>query len=157
MEADILAGQAGLQELLGVTARTFAYPCGQDFVGRGENCRSYTPIVAKHFIAGRRFREETFNDPSYTDLSRLAGTEGDRAGWETVQGFLTQAVEEQGWIVLALHDIGEPGPHQTFPADTLERLCAFCADKANGVWQDTVEDVADYILANRQSPPGATP
>jgi hypothetical protein len=50
MERDeLLAANETLEELLGVRPRTFAYPCGQRFVGAGENTRSYVPVVARHF------------------------------------------------------------------------------------------------------------
>ncbi|MHC4986686.1 MAG: polysaccharide deacetylase family protein, partial [Planctomycetota bacterium] len=110
MEADIVAGRDGLAERFGRVPRTFAYPCGEDFVGRGEDCRSYTPLVAKYHIAGRRFREETFNDPSFSDLARLTGTEGDGCSFEQLQRMLADARDQRAWIVLAIHDVGRDQP-----------------------------------------------
>jgi len=149
MEDEILEAQAFLVEQFGRSARTFAYPCGQSFVGRGEQCRSYTPVVARHFVAGRLFRDETFNDPSFCDLARIAGAEGDRLTFEQVQVMLAQAGAAGAWIVLAMHDVGAPSGHQTTSADTLERLCAYCKDARNGIWIDTVQQIADYIQQNR--------
>jgi hypothetical protein len=149
MEAELLEAQAGLSERLGRPARTFAYPCGQSFVGRGENCRSYTPLVAKHFLAGRLFRQEAFNDPSFSDLARLCGTEGDGCDFEQLQTMLATVVEQQAWIVLAIHDVGTDQPAQVMAADTLDRLCEFCKDPANGIWIDTVEHIAEFIETNR--------
>ena len=151
MEAELLDAQSAMAGRFGSRPRTFAYPCGQSFVGRGEGCRSYTPIVARHFLAGRRFREETPNDPSFCDLARLAGTEGDRLTFDELQAILTQACDQQGWVVLAMHDVGQAGPHQTVPADALGKLCEHCKDPANGVWIDTVENIADYISRNRSA------
>ncbi len=149
MEAELLEAQAALTERLGTTPRTFAYPCGQMFVGRGEQCRSYTPIVARHFLSGRGFREETFNDPSFTDLARTCGTEGDGISFERFEQIVARAADQQSWIILACHDIGQPGPRQTMAIDVLDKLCAFCKDPANGIWLDTVEHIADYIAQNR--------
>ena len=149
MEADILAGRDGLAERFGRVPRTFAYPCGQDFVGRGENCRSYTPLVAKYHIAGRRFREETFNDPGFCDLTRLAGAEGDGCPFEQLREMLQRAQEQQDWMVLAFHDVGTDQPRQVIAADALDNLCAYCKDAGNGIWIDTIEHIADYILQNR--------
>src|SRR5262245_48028714 len=39
-----------IKEMLGVTPEVFAYPCGQKFVGRGLNTKSYVPLVAEMFI-----------------------------------------------------------------------------------------------------------
>ena len=149
MEADILAGRDGLAERFGRTPRTFAYPCGQDFVGRGESCRSYTPLVAKYHIAGRRFREETYNDPGFSDLTRLAGTEGDGCSFQQLQRMLDNARDQHAWIVLAIHDVGTDQPAQVMPADVLDALCAHCKDADNGIWIDTVEHIADYIVQKR--------
>jgi len=149
MEQDILAAQEGIRERLGLTPRTFAYPCGQSFVGRGEQCKSYVPLVARHFVAGRRFRDEHFNDPSFCDLARLAGTEGDGLTFDDLQALLDRAVAEGAWLTLAMHDVGQPGRPQTIWADTLERLCAYCTDQANGLWIDTVERIAETICQTR--------
>src|SRR5436309_3602498 len=58
MEKEILGANAAIRESLGVTPRTFAYPCGQTFVGRGADAKSYVPLVAKHFLAGRGYHGE---------------------------------------------------------------------------------------------------
>ena len=148
-EADILGAQADLKERFGFAPRTFAYPCGQSFVGRGEDCRSYTPIVAANFIAGRRFRDEVFNDPSFSDLARLAGTEGDCCSFEQLLAMLTGAKQDQAWIVLALHDVGTDQLRQVLSTDALDKLCAYCRDDSNGIWIDPVEHIADYVRQNR--------
>jgi peptidoglycan-N-acetylglucosamine deacetylase len=46
IEQDILAANQQIEALLGVVPQTFAYPCGQTYVGRGVNLRSYVPVVA---------------------------------------------------------------------------------------------------------------
>jgi len=151
MERDVLAGQAGLEERLGRSPRTFAYPCGQPFVGRGEGCTSYVPLVARHFLAGRLFRNEPLNDPSFCDLARLNGTEGDRLSFDQLQVVLARAVEEGAWVVLAMHDVGQLGPHQVASADALDQLCGHCKDPADGIWMDTVERIAEHIHRTRSS------
>jgi len=151
MEAELLDAQAAMAERFGQAPRTFAYPCGQSFVGRGEDCRSYVPLVARHFLAGRGFRDETFNDPSFCDLARLAGTEGDRLSFEQLRGVITDAALHESWVVLAMHDVGQQGSYQTVSADALRQLCEHCTDAANGIWIDTVEHIADYISRNRSA------
>src|SRR5437868_5403453 len=73
MEEEITGASAQIADLLGVRATTFAYPCGQTFVGRGENVRSYVPLVAKHFNAGRGFNAESATLPGVCDLAQLCG------------------------------------------------------------------------------------
>ena len=54
--------------------RTFAYPCGQRFVGRGFEVRSYVPPVAERSLAGRGYLDESANDPAVCDLAEAMGT-----------------------------------------------------------------------------------
>jgi peptidoglycan-N-acetylglucosamine deacetylase len=42
-----------IQDLLGVQPKTFAYPCGQSFIGRASQRRSYVPLVTERFVASR--------------------------------------------------------------------------------------------------------
>jgi peptidoglycan/xylan/chitin deacetylase (PgdA/CDA1 family) len=53
-----------IQQLLGITPSTFAYPCGLKFVGRGREVRSYVPLVAERFVVGRGYLDEAPNDPA---------------------------------------------------------------------------------------------
>lgn len=46
MRQELLEANRRLEQLLGITPATFAYPCGQAFVGRGSATRSYVPLVA---------------------------------------------------------------------------------------------------------------
>ena len=39
-----------IERLLNVRPVSFAYPCGQKFVGRGQNLKSYIPVVAENFL-----------------------------------------------------------------------------------------------------------
>lgn len=48
MEDEILRANTYIETKLGVTPRTFAYPCGQTTIGRRENAQSYVPVIAKH-------------------------------------------------------------------------------------------------------------
>jgi len=144
MERDILQANDEIERRLGVRPRTFAYPCGQKFVGRGEGVRSYVPVVAKHFLAGRGFCDETHNNPVVGDPAQAMGVDFDRATFERVQSQIAGTVRDGGWLVLAGHDVGDGGG-QTVQADTLDALCRHAIDPANGLWIDTVAAVAGYI------------
>lgn len=149
IENDILAAQRRLTDALGVAPRTFAYPCGQPFVGRGVDKRSYAPVVAKHFLSGRGFMDEASNDPSFCDLCLLNGTEGDGLSIERLREIMGWAAEAGGWVVLAIHDIDGDGRRQSISTDSLDQFCAHCKAEGSGIWIDTVEHVADYIQQNR--------
>jgi hypothetical protein len=149
MEAEMTDANRRIEELLGLAPRTFAYPCGQKYVGRGVNARSYVPLVAKHFLAGRGFRDETPNDSLYCDLAQLMAVDGDGLTFEQGRVWVDRAIREGSWLVFVAHEIGDPGVHQTIPCDTLAALCRYCQAPENGVWIDTVQAVASHILLAR--------
>jgi len=150
IEREIAAGAKGIEEVLGLVPRTFAYSCGQKYVGRGVDTRSYVPVVAKDYLAARGWRDEGINDPSYCDLAQLLGMEFDGLSFPEVKMLMDQAAESGGWLVLAGHDIGKEG-RQTVRLDTLEEICRYGSDPANGIWIDTVENIARHILRKRPS------
>ncbi len=135
---------AFIQEKLNVTAISFAYPCGQTFVGRGEELKSYIPLVAKKFLTGRGWLGESSNDPSFCDFAQLMGVESDGKSFEQLRQLIDQAAKERRWLVLAGHEIGDGG-RQTTLVSSLEKLCEYANDPANGIWIDTVANVAEYI------------
>jgi peptidoglycan/xylan/chitin deacetylase (PgdA/CDA1 family) len=143
-------GQANteIEKLLGVRPRTFAYPCGQKFVGRGVDVKSYVPAVASRFLAGRGWRDEGANDPAFCDLAQLMGVELDGLTWEQLKVLIDQARERHSWLVLAGHDIGE-GVRQTTRVDTLRAFCEYARDPKNGVWVDTVANIGRYVVEHR--------
>lgn len=148
MAAELDQAGAEIQRLLRVRAATFAYPCGQKFVGRGERVRSYVPLVAERFTAGRGWRDETANDPAFCDPAQLLAVELDGLTFDQLKTLVETAAEQGAWLVLAGHEIGEKG-RQTTRADTLRAFCEYAVDPQNGLWVDTVANVARYIAEHR--------
>jgi peptidoglycan/xylan/chitin deacetylase (PgdA/CDA1 family) len=144
MRQQLLAANARLRDLLGVTPEVFAYPCGQTFVGRGLDTRSYVPLVAATFVAGRGWLGEAPNDPERCDLAQVLGMEMDGKDFEQVRPLLEQARKGRSWLVLAGHDIGEPGV-QTTQVGLLEKLLPYLRDPANGFWTAPMGTVAHAI------------
>ena len=145
MEKDeILAANAAIEKLLGVRPVTFAYPCGQSFVGRGEGVRSYVPLIARHFLAGRGFMGETTNSPSLCDLAQALAIGSDGCTFEQLKPWVDGAAERGEWLILAGHDIGEGG-RQTTLAGELDKLCRYLKDPANGIWVDTVAAIGKHV------------
>jgi len=139
---------AEIQQLLGVRMVTFAYPCGQKFVGRGRQVKSYVPLIAERFLVGRGFSEEHFNNPAFCDLAQASGTVSDDLDYIQMVKLISQAATQGAWIIFAGHDIGEKG-FQTTDASALAALCKYMQDPANGVWVDTVEKIGNYIQQQR--------
>ena len=144
MELDIDGASEAIRSLLGVTPATFAYPCGQKFVGRGMSARSYVPIVAGRFVAGRGFRDEVPSDPSFCDLAQANGVDGDDAPFERLRPLIDQAMLSGGWLIFACHDVGDY-PRQAMRAADLDQVCRYCQDPANGVWIDTAAAIGSYV------------
>jgi len=149
MEAELLAANAHIQERVGVTPTTFAYPCGQKFVGRGEETRSYIPLIAKHFVAGRSFRDESYAPPEFVDLAQLPATDMDTLDFDAVRAHIEKAAANGDWLVFAAHNVA-PNNYQTVEPEMLDAFCRYCLDPANGVWIDTVGNIAAYIDAFRR-------
>ncbi|MHC4559743.1 MAG: polysaccharide deacetylase family protein [Planctomycetota bacterium] len=137
-----------IERLLNVKPVSFAYPCGQKFVGRGMNVKSYIPVVAENFLTGRGWMDEWSNDPAFCDMAQLMGVELDGKDFEQVKQWIDKTTANGGWLVFCGHDIGEGG-RQTTRSSTLKALCEYAQDPANGLWLDTVQTVASYIVKQR--------
>jgi peptidoglycan-N-acetylglucosamine deacetylase len=151
MSKDLDAASAGILRLVGVKPRTFAYPCGQKFVGRGLAVKSYVPLVARRFLAGRGFRDEGPNNPARCDLAQLMGMESDGLTFAQMKELVLQAAQQGAWLVFAGHEIGPRGT-QTTEATELEKFLQYAGRADSGIWLDTVYAVAEYVRTHRGSP-----
>lgn len=148
MREELAEANLRIATLLGVTPRTFAYPCGQTFVGRGRDTQSYVPLVADLFLAGRGWLDEAANDPAFVDLAHTLGVEMDGKDFAQVRPLLDDARTRGAWLVLAGHDIGAGG-RQTTRIAMLDRLLAYAKVPANGIWLATVAEAAEHITRGR--------
>lgn len=137
-----------IKSYLGVTPVSFAYPCGQTFVGRGTDTRSYVPVIAERFRSGRLWLSEDSNDPRRCDTAQLFGMELDGKSFSDLQPKLTDTLRRGRWLILAGHEIGGSG-QQTSRTNTLEALCNFAADPTNGLWLGTVGEITTHVLRQR--------
>jgi peptidoglycan/xylan/chitin deacetylase (PgdA/CDA1 family) len=137
-----------IERLLDVKPVSFAYPCGQKFVGRGINVKSYAPVVAEKFLTGRGWMDEWSNDPAFCDMAQLMGMELDGRDFKQVKQLIDKTTANGGWLIFCGHEIGEGG-HQTTHSSTLKALCEYAQDPANGLWLDTVQAIAGYIVKQR--------
>lgn len=139
-----------INELLGVTPETFAYPCGQTFVGRGTDTKSYVPLVSELFMAGRGWLDEAPNDPDFCDLAQLMGMPMDGLEFEQLRPVLENARQTGQWIVLAGHEMGRAG-QQTTRMDMLEKLIQYAQQPDSQIWIAPVGVVSEYILQQRST------
>ncbi|BBN80182.1 chitooligosaccharide deacetylase [Pseudoalteromonas sp. A25] len=148
---DITKTNNYIENNLGVTPRSFAYPCGNTFVGRGLEVQSYVPLIADMFTTGRTWLDETANDANYTDFAQLTGIRIDGMTYEQIKATLDALRFSKSWIILAGHEVGQKGMY-TIDSQALESLIIYLKDPANGYWLDTVDNVANYLKQHRDAP-----
>ena len=108
MAADLDRASARIADLFGAPPRTFAYPCGQKYVGRGEQTASYVPLVAKRFVAGRGFRDESHNTPGWFDPARTMAYDADGATLADLLALIDHARHERGRVCSCRAARGSP-------------------------------------------------
>jgi peptidoglycan/xylan/chitin deacetylase (PgdA/CDA1 family) len=138
-----------LKQLLGVTPKTFAYPCGQTWVGRGKNHRSYVPLIAERFTPGRGGSGQVI--PGYADLALAPHVGSDRMTFEHFRSEIERAADEGHWLILVGHEIAADASKDSLTTFTtvLTEICKFATDPKNQIWIDTVEKIAAYVHEQR--------
>jgi len=124
-------------------AITYAYTCGDDWVGPEKT--SYRPVVDRLFPAARGVDHRKLVDPYDCDLNFVPGW----AMFETtkladVLALIDEAVERGRWIVLVFHGVG--GGHHIdvsahFHLEILDRIAVL----RDQLWCDTFVKVAERI------------
>lgn len=150
IEADILEAERRLGEVFPTPDRSFCYPCFQNHVGEGETRQSYTPVVARHFSAGRGLGEVP-NHPATCDLHYLwSWMIRGNTGMELV-GMAEQAADRGRWGVMTFHGISQghlPAAESDF-RELLDHLVV-----ARHLWVAPVREVAVAIRRWRATAPG---
>ncbi len=140
-----------IKEILGVSPNSFGYPCGQTYVGRGLQTRSYVPLISAMFETGRTWMDEGPNDPVYCDLAQLTGMELDGKNFNSILKIIEAARENRSWLILAGHEMDLAG-NQTSLLSTIDSLCQYALDPDNGIWIDHVANVGRYVRKQRGIP-----
>jgi peptidoglycan/xylan/chitin deacetylase (PgdA/CDA1 family) len=148
MQNELILANKDIKELLGVEAEVFAYPCGQTYIGRGENTKSYVPVVSKLFLSGRGWLDEGPNAPQFCDLAQLTGMEMDGKDFDQILPLIENAKKSGAWLVLAGHEMGTSG-NQTTRLSMLKKLIEYAQNPANGIWIAPVGTVAKYIKGKK--------
>lgn len=149
MEWELVEANRLIEQTLGVRPTTFAYPCGQTFVGRGVNRQSYVPLVARYFDVGRGYLWTTDAAPQQCDLACVPTRELDCCSWPQAQQWLDHARKHHRWLIFVAHEVGHEDRRQTAQLDVLRRLCEYCLDSRHGIWLDTVAAVGRSIAQSR--------
>jgi peptidoglycan/xylan/chitin deacetylase (PgdA/CDA1 family) len=145
-------GNEAIKKLFGFYPKSFAYPCGQTFIGMGENTKSYVPLVAKTFESGRLYGGGTVH-PVYCDMAKLPSVKMDNTEFEDIKRYIEQAKQTGKWLILIGHDVGNGINPQTTYAQTLEEICKYASDPKNEIWINNMDLIGSYIEEQRGEKP----
>lgn len=148
MRSELDSANKIITEVLGKTPVSFAYPCGQSFTGRSISTRSYVPLIASMFESGRGWLNEAPNDPSFCDMAQLNASELDGKSFDQVLKMIEAAKAEGGWLILAGHEMNAEG-YQTSRLETIDAICRYASDPANGIWIDNIHNVTEWVKKER--------
>ncbi len=149
MKMELDSAGKTLKKILGVNTVSFGYPCGQTFIGRGIDTQSYVPLIAMMFESGRGWLDEASNDPVNCDMAQLTGMKLDQLTFDQVRPLIESAKKTGKWLILAGHEMNDSGTGLTTFLSTLEEICKYAADPANGIWIDNVHNIASYVIRER--------
>lgn len=66
----------------------------------------------------------------------------------TIICLIEEAKSKGLWLIFAGHEMNEEGP-QTSRLATIEAICKYASDPANGIWIDNVHNIAAYVNEKR--------
>ncbi len=154
MHAELDSASKIIENLLGVTPVSYAYPCGQTFIGKEKETTSLVPLISSMFESGRIWMSEAPNDPAYCDMAQITGIELDGKSFDQIKVIIEDAKENGSWLVLAGHEMDDGG-RQTSLLHTIEEICKYASDPINEIWIDDVHSIAEYIKDKRGDAPFA--
>jgi peptidoglycan/xylan/chitin deacetylase (PgdA/CDA1 family) len=152
---DINTANDIIEEILGVKPVSFAYPCGQTFIGQGLNTKSYVPVVSSMFESGRLYSSGTVH-PVFCDMAQLPAESLDNKSFEEILELIENARKKGQWLILTGHDVGDEnntGDNLVSSKKTLEEICKYANDPSNGIWIDNVHSIVTYINEKRNEKP----
>ncbi len=152
MSRELDSASLVIKELLGITPVSFAYPCGQTYIGRGLQTRSYVPLISAMFATARTWMDNTPNDPLFCDFAQLAGIELDGKSFAQVKVLIESAKATGSWLILAGHEMDD-GIYQTSLLSTIDSICRYASDAANGIWIDHVAAIGNFLRDQRDLAP----
>lgn len=149
MHSELDSANHYIEKNLETVPRSYAYPCGQTYVGRGQETESIVPLISAMFETGRTWQDEAPNDPVYCDMAQLTGMEMDGKSFEQIKKLIDDARENGNWLILAGHETNEEGI-QTTRLETLEAICEYASNPDNEIWIDNISSIAKYVREKRE-------
>jgi hypothetical protein len=142
---DLDMTQKMIEDVLGVTPRSFALPGPQPFCAEG----SYRSVVQERFEFVRTMTAAS-NDPATADLQNLAILRVDRWPMSKLADWAKQFSEgPPNWDIYVFERIFSAEVH--LAEDANEFLCTFLGTKHDVIWTAPLAEVGAYILAQRSA------
>jgi len=141
-----------INKTIGIKPVSFAYPCGQTFIGKGLQTKSYVPVIASMFQSGRLYSGGTVN-PVFSDFAKLPSENMDNISFKEIKTIIENAKMKGKWLILTGHEVGDGIRTQTTSINTLDSICKYALDTTNGIWIDNVQNISAYIIEKRHTPP----
>jgi hypothetical protein len=73
----------------------------------------------------------------------------DGKSFEEIKSLIESEKYQGRWLILVGHEISSQGKRQTTLLSTLEEICKYATDPANGIWIDNVSNIASYVKKER--------
>lgn len=148
IEEDLRSAEERLDTVFGRRPRSFAYPCYMSDIGRGVERRSYIPVVARLFVAGRGGGEYGFfNHPYHIDLAHVHAQTCQQFTAPHMIGLCERAAAQGRWCVLCFHGLttGRLGTPLGEFTELLDHLVAH----RERLWTAPVVTVAQHLIERR--------
>lgn len=153
MSDELVVSNISINNLLGINPLSFAYPCGQNFIGRGKSVKSYVPLVAKYFLSGRNYHDESDNDPNFCDFAQLNGRQIEDDFLED-KCLIDNCLKTGFYMVLVGHKLYNSSSELknksnieelSISAETFDKLCQYLDEHKKDIWTSTVTNVVTYM------------
>jgi len=100
MNFELLSENEYIKEMLGIYPVSFAYPCGETFIGKGINTKSYVPLISAMFESGRLFGKGMVN-PALCDMAQLPSEQLDGKSFNEIKELIETAdIKTEGALPL---------------------------------------------------------
>jgi peptidoglycan/xylan/chitin deacetylase (PgdA/CDA1 family) len=143
MEKELKETRSILMALGPPAGETFAYPCGDDYVGQAKV--NYRPLVNRLFKAARNAWGGVA-DPSTVDLGAVPTVNG-MADAASLKHDAELAMGQGGWAVYLFHGVG--GEYLSVSLEAHQALLDYLKSSKDLVWVAPFGEVADWIKAQR--------
>jgi peptidoglycan/xylan/chitin deacetylase (PgdA/CDA1 family) len=164
MSAELDDSVARLTRLGAEAPLTFAYPCGSDRAGIGQQGQDFASLVAPRFFAARGSTSGVA-DPQLVDVQRVPQRDAGGKSGDELRAMVDEAIAARGWLVLLFHGVGEerlscPGGlsyapdacminYLTTSQEAHASLVTYLEQKQAQVWTAPLKQVAVRIAAKR--------